>query len=200
LSVLTELELEKIFKNMSKEKLNTVDNNDNIIGAEDRRIIHQKGLLHREVHVYFVTLKKEIIFQHRAKDKDTFPDLLDATVGGHVEISDSYEETAVKETFEETGVVLKKSDLIIINKVHKNSKDEVTGMINHAFQKEFIYIFNGNIKDLKIEEGKALGFESWSIKDLGNLTDDEKTRFIPCLRRFVNNTLIDFIENKLKYI
>lgn len=60
-----------------------------------RENIHNQGLLHREIHVWFYTPKGEIIFQHRAKDKDTYPDLLDATVGGHVEINSDYENTAL---------------------------------------------------------------------------------------------------------
>ena len=67
-------------------KLNIIDENGNITGEETRENIHKQGLLHREIHVWFYTPKGEILFQHRAKDKDTYPDLLDATVGGHVEI------------------------------------------------------------------------------------------------------------------
>lgn len=119
---------------MAKDKLNIVDKNDNIIGTESREVIHSKGLLHREVHVHFVTHKNEIIFQHRAKDKDTFPDLLDATVGGHVEIGDNYSESAIKESLEETGVEVRISDLIPLDKVHNKSEDKATGKINHAFQ------------------------------------------------------------------
>jgi len=45
----------------------------------------KKGCFIEKIHVWFVTPDGEIIFQRRAKDKDTYPDLLDATVGGHVE-------------------------------------------------------------------------------------------------------------------
>jgi isopentenyl-diphosphate Delta-isomerase len=185
---------------MPKETLNIVDDNDNIIGIEDRKVIHQKGLLHREVHVYFVTPKNEIIFQHRAKNKDTFPDLFDATVGGHVEIGDSYEQAANKEAFEETGIRISKKDLILIDKIHKISKDEATGAVNHAFQEEFIYMFKGRSEDLKIEEGKALGFEVWPIEKLKNLNEEESSRFIPYIYKFTTTVLIDFIKNKLKPI
>jgi isopentenyldiphosphate isomerase len=89
---------------MSKNFLEVVNENDEVVGTESRESIHQKGLFHREVHVLFYTPKGEIIFQHRAKDKDMYPDLLDATVGGHVEIGDSYEATAIKEAAEETGI------------------------------------------------------------------------------------------------
>lgn len=86
------------------EYLNIVDEDDNIIGQETRSEVHRLGLLHHEVHVYFITSNKEIIFQHRAKDKDFYPDLLDATVGGHVDLGDDYKETAIREVEEETGL------------------------------------------------------------------------------------------------
>ncbi|MFH1661694.1 MAG: NUDIX domain-containing protein [Candidatus Falkowbacteria bacterium] len=180
---------------MENKKLNIIDDNDNIIGTEDRKIIHKNGLLHREVHVYFVTPKNEIIFQHRAKDKETFPDLLDATVGGHVEIGDDYKISAVKETIEETGVSIKISDLIPIDKVHKISKDNVTKKINHTFRQNYIYIYDGKVKNLKIEVGEGMGFVAYTIKKLLNLNDTEKSKFIPCVYKFTNVTLIDFINN-----
>lgn len=182
---------------MAKNKLNIVDEDDNVIGVEDRKIIHEKGLLHREVHVHFVTPENKIIFQHRAKDKDTYPDLLDATVGGHVEIGESYEDAAVKETFEETGVKINNQDLIIVDKIHKISKDKITGMTNHAFQKEYIYIYKGNIGELKVEKGKALGFEVCSIEDLLSLSYNEKSKFIPYIYKLATTVLKNFIKNKL---
>ena len=60
--------------------------------------MHKKGLLHPEIHVWFYTPDKEIIFQHRAKNKDTYPDLLDATVGGHVDIGEYVDKAALRET------------------------------------------------------------------------------------------------------
>ena len=72
-------------------RLNIVNEEGEIVGVETREDIHNQGLLHRECHVWFYTPAGEIIFQHRAKDKDTYPDLLDATVGGHVEIGSDYD-------------------------------------------------------------------------------------------------------------
>ena len=177
------------------QKLNIVDENDNIIGEDSRENIHKYGLLHRETHVFFVSSKKEIIFQHRAKNKDTFPDKLDATVGGHVEIGDSYEKTAIKEAKEETGVKINPADLIFINKIKKYSKDEATGKINNNFNSRYLYVYRGNIADLKVEGKEALGFESFSLEKLVNLSITEKTRFIPFVLNFSVGELIKFIKN-----
>ncbi len=161
--------------------LSVVDENDDVIGQATRREIHEKGLLHREIHVWFITPKGEIIFQHRAKDKDTYPDLLDATVGGHVEIGDSYEKTALKEMEEETGVKGNSNDLHFIAKFAKRSEDPVTKTINNTIRAQYTYVYRGSVSDLKIEEGKALGFEAWPIDQLSHLNDEDRKKFIPLI-------------------
>lgn len=178
-----------------EEFLNIVSEDDEIIGPETRKNIHKEGLLHQEIHVYFITPKKEIIFQHRAKNKDTFPDLLDATVGGHVEIGQTYEETAIKETEEETGVKIDRSNLIFIDKIKNFSRDEATGKINSAFQSKYLYVYFGEVKDLKIEAGKAIGFEAWPIDKLANLTAADRKKFIPHVLDFALGELTEFINN-----
>jgi isopentenyldiphosphate isomerase len=122
-----------------------------------------------------------MIFQHRAKDKDTYPDLLDATVGGHVDLGMGYEDTAVKEMKEETGIVSTIDDLHLLKKIHNRSVDSVTGTINNAIKAEYGYVYKGKISDLKVEPGKAIGFEAWPIEKIFNLTADEKKRFIPVI-------------------
>ena len=101
---------------------------------------HAEGLLHREIHVYVVTPEKEFIFQHRAKDKDTYPDMLDSTVGGHVEIGETYLQAAVKETFEETGIKVTEDDLVFIKKLPSKAYDEKTGARNNTFKSEFLFV------------------------------------------------------------
>lgn len=163
------------------ERLNIVDEKGKIIGEESRERIHKDGLLHREIHVWLYTPKREIIFQHRAKDKDTFPDLLDASVGGHVEIGDSCKETAVKELGEEAGLKVKESDIVYITTTKTKNFDEVTGMTNHALREIFTYRFDGNISELTVENGKSLGFEAWSIDTILNISEEDRSRFIPSI-------------------
>src|SRR3989344_5472817 len=154
---------------MKEEQLEVINEDDEVIGLESRETIHQKGLLHREIHVWFITPNREIIFQHRAKNKDTYPDKLDATVGGHVEPGVSYEETAVKECEEETGVKL---DLLNLRLV-------------------YVYLFDDNISDLRVEEGKAIGFEAWRIDSLPSLSKQDQERFIPMI---LSKEFLDLFE------
>jgi len=158
--------------------LNIVDENDEIVGKSTREEIHQKGLLHREIHIWFITPKGEIVFQHRAKDKDTYPDKLDATVGGHVEPGMSYEETAIKEGQEETGIDIDPSKLVFLRKMRKKSFDQVTGLTNNTIRNQYAYLYEDSITNLKVEEGKSEGFETWKIDDLPNLPESDKEKFI----------------------
>ena len=98
------------------EMLEVVDNNDNVIRTETKEKIHDEELLHRDVHIWFITPNGEIVFQHRSKSKNLLPDKLDATVAGHVELNDSYEKTAIKECKEETGVDIDVNKLVFLIK------------------------------------------------------------------------------------
>lgn len=170
-----------IIKFMSNggRKLNIVDEAGNIIGVETRGKIHKEGLLHREIHVWIYTPKREIIFQHREKNKDTFPDLLDASVGGHVEIGEEFIDAALKELEEEAGIKASAKELTFIQTTKTKSLDAVTGMINHALRAVYAYRYDGKVENLKVEKGKSQGFESWPFEKLFNATEEEKKRFIP---------------------
>lgn len=168
-------------KAMKEGQLEVINENDEIIGLESRKVIHQKGLLHREIHIWFMTPAREIIFQHRAKDKDTYPDKLDATVGGHVEPEMSYEATAFKEGEEETGIALDPSKLKLVKKMRQVTFDESTGLTNNTIRFQYVYLFEGELSELQVEEGKAIGFEAWKIDSLTGVSEEDQKRFIPAI-------------------
>ena len=162
-------------------KLNIVDENGKIIGEETRDTIHRLGLLHREIHVLFYTAFGEIIFQHRGRSKDTHPDLLAATVGGHVEIGLDFVDTAIKETEEETGIRVKKKELVFLKKLRTNSYDRITDKTNNTIRVVFAYHYGGKIEDLIVEKDEAMGFEAWLLNTLFNLSESDKGKFIPAM-------------------
>jgi isopentenyl-diphosphate delta-isomerase len=163
---------------MKNNKFEVVDENDEVIGLEEKEIIRKKGLLLRITLVWFFTPKGEIILQHRSPNKDIHPDKLDATVGGKVEPGHSYEETAILETAEEAGVIIRKEELIQLFKIKRNVFDEARGINDRNFTMHFAYCYKGDIKDLKIEEGKSLGFEVWSVDKILSLPEEQKKFFI----------------------
>lgn len=176
-------------------KLNIVNQQENIIGQEDRKIIHRDALWHQEVNIWFYTPKQEIIFQHRSKNKDIFADKLDATVGGHVEIGDDYNTTAIKEIKEETGLDLNIEDLEFIRVIKRSLKEK--DIINNAFQGVYIYKYNDDLDDLVIEKNKNIGFEVYDINNLMHM-DDDKNKFISGTFSPEILEIFQIIKNKFK--
>jgi isopentenyldiphosphate isomerase len=165
---------------MSKKgNLNIVNENGEITGEDSRENIHNKGLLHREVHVWFYTTNGEIIFQHRSKSADTFPDLLDATVGGHVEIGQDYEDTALKEIEEETGIKTTKEKLEFIEFTRTKGFDPATNKTNNVLRAVYAYCFHDDLKNLKLETDKGVGFEAWTFDSIFNISEANRKKLIP---------------------
>lgn len=159
------------------EILNIVDDTDHVIGQATRRNIHLNGLLHREVAVWVYNDTGELLLQRRAPDKDIAPNLLDTSAGGHVGIGDTYVQAAVKELKEETNIEASVKDLALITKNERKSGQQLDGKINNAIRLVFVYHFNREKDDLRMEEGKITSLEWWPMEKLLNLSDTEKKEF-----------------------
>ncbi|MEK7086919.1 MAG: NUDIX domain-containing protein, partial [Patescibacteria group bacterium] len=90
-----------------------------------------------------------------------------------------YEETAVKEAEEETGLKINPEDLKLVTTIRHTAHDEITGKINNVIRRIYVYEYNGPISELKIEQGKATGFEAVKIDSLFDMSEEEKKKFIP---------------------
>ena len=171
---------------MGNKRLNIVDELGNIVGEETRDKIHREGLLHKIVHVWFYTSDKRLIFQRRGKDAETYPNKLDATAGGHVEIGQGDVEAAITETKEETGILVERGDLVFLGiKRLGPAKDELTGTLSSHLVLVFSHLFNGEITELKAEsnEDGGIKFEAIPIDKVFSLADLEKEDFINSLLR-----------------
>jgi len=164
-----------------KEELETIDEEGKIIRKESREKIHKEGLLHREVHVWVYNDKGEILFQKRAPNKDTFPNLFDASAGGHVDIGEDYLSAGIRELEEETGIKAEKEDLVLIGEFKKKAHDKSTDKTNYATKKIYAYYFKGKEEELNLEKNKATKLKFWPIKSLFNLSKEEEKEFIPTL-------------------
>lgn len=144
---------------MADGLLDVVDENDVVVGQRLRSDIHKEGLRHREVHVWFVTPDRQVIFQRRSPTKESAPNMLDATAGGHVECGQSYLQAALMEVQEETGLTLRENDLVEIAYLKTAWKDTVTTVRNNPFRTSYLHVFRGNVADLAVEAGQGAGFE-----------------------------------------
>lgn len=80
-----------------------------------------KGLLHGAAHVWIwreVAGSKEVLLQRRAADKRTFPNMLDISAAGHIDLGETPEQAAIREAQEEIGLTIEPSNLILVDRFH----------------------------------------------------------------------------------
>jgi len=161
---------------MAEEIFDIINDKDEVVGTAPRSIAHRDGLLHRAVHVLFVTPQGEAVLQRRSAMKDTYPGYLTITVGGHVPSSSSYDETVITEIFEETGQRLQLSDLAPVGWLFYDVHDPQTRAHDRERVKVYGHVFRGKPSDLKIEPGEGTGFELYPISKLLSMPEEERTR------------------------
>jgi 16S rRNA (adenine1518-N6/adenine1519-N6)-dimethyltransferase len=89
---------------LDDELFDVVDEGDEVLRQEERKVVHQEKLLHRAVHVFVFNKRKELLLQKRSALKDNFPNLWDSSAAGHLDAGENYDACAVRELGEELGI------------------------------------------------------------------------------------------------
>lgn len=90
---------------MSEEYFDVIDKYGNIIGKATRTECHKdRSLAHRVVHVLVFNSNGELLLQKRHKNKDIQPGKWDTSVGGHLNLGETFEKAVVREMQEELGI------------------------------------------------------------------------------------------------
>ena len=98
-----------IFHGMSEEIFDVVNERDEVVGQNTRREVHARGLWHRAIHVLVFNARGEIFLQKRSLKKDIAAGKWDSSTSGHVDSSEDYDTTAVRELGEEIGLFVKQT-------------------------------------------------------------------------------------------
>ena len=91
---------------MSEEIFDVVNERDQVIGRATRQNVHQRGLMHRAIHVLVFNSLGQVFLQQRSTKKDRQPGLWDSSVSGHLDSGEEYDACAMRELQEEIGLKL----------------------------------------------------------------------------------------------
>ena len=86
------------------ELFDVVDEQDCVIDQATRQEVHDKGLLHRAVHILVFNKKHDCLLQKRSALKDRHPGVWDSSAAGHLDAGEDYETAARRELEEELGI------------------------------------------------------------------------------------------------
>ena len=86
------------------ENICVLNENGTIKDFEDRKEVHEKGILHLTVQCWITNSKQEVLIQRRSEKKDQCPGKWDVSFGGHCTQTDSQDiliSNLIKESEEE---------------------------------------------------------------------------------------------------
>jgi len=152
---------------MNHELLAVVDDHDFIVDYRPRHLVHALGLKHRAVHVLVFNDTGLLFLQKRSLTKDINPGLWDTSAAGHVDVNESYDACAHRETSEELGIQPEQLEFLF-----KLSACETTGM-------EFVQVYrcrlNGPFSLAADEIDDGQWFEAAAISLRVNRNDPSLT-------------------------
>jgi len=103
------------------EPIDVIDDDDNIIGLEDRGLCHSLGLRHKVVFVFLVSPDGKIFLQRKRGGINPEKDLLDIGVEGHVGASEDIGPCAMRKIKEKCNFSPQSGRLKLITSYNRNS-------------------------------------------------------------------------------
>jgi isopentenyldiphosphate isomerase len=129
---------------------------------------HQLGLWHRCFHCWIVAPETPpggpyLFVQRRAAGKDTWPNRLDVTIGGHLGAG---EETldGLREVEEELGLRVAVGELIALGT--RRAEKEIPAGFDREFQEVFLLVRSLTPKDLRLQQEEVAAVVRLRLDDI----------------------------------
>lgn len=130
--------------------------------TETRDKCHKEGLWHKAVVVFIINSKGQVLLQKRSSSKKMWPNMWDITAGGHVLSGEFGFQAILRESKEELGIELNKSDITFIGaSISTNMKGNI---INKHFNEYYVANKEIDEKKLKLQE-EEVSEVRWIDKD-----------------------------------
>lgn len=109
------------------EMFDVVDENDGVVRAASRGVVHAENLWHRAIHMLVFNAQGELFLQKRSAWKDKHPGKWDSSAAGHLDSGESYEAAARRELSEELGLPTAVSATLHLEEVGRLTASAETG-------------------------------------------------------------------------
>ena len=100
--------------------------------------VHRDGDWHRAAHLWLVADDGRVLLQRRSASKENWPDLWDISVAGHVSAGEQSRDAAIREAFEELGLVLSPRELTFLGTLQWHATLDGGAYIENEFHDVFV--------------------------------------------------------------
>jgi len=162
---------------------------------------HKKGLWHASTQIWIYTPDGKILIQKRTANKDTYPNLWDISVAGHLSAGDTPESASLREIEEEIGLIISAKALHFLKTV-KNSKQPSKTIIDNEFNHLFLCCNDIKIEELKLQTEEVADVKLLLIDEFKNQLKNNYSEFVPHgmeYYTYIINSIISRLELKSKY-
>lgn len=142
-------------------------------GPVPRETAHRNGTPHEAVHLWVVRNGRavpEILFQHRAAHKESYPDCLDITVGGHVPYGYGGNKV-LKEAEEEIGILPDERDLIDLGWYRYEERKE--GLYQREIQHVYLLSDDRELHQFRFRDGEVAGIYAVGLDKVQRVIDGD---------------------------
>ena len=157
---------------MNDELIDIYDSDMNLLGISSKQQAHQEGLWHKTGHCWIITEDGNIWLQLRGSDKQLYPNLLDISCAGHIQIGESTKSGTLREIEEEIGIHLEENNL---EKMFTHKLVFDNPYKNREFCHTYLYKTQLKLTDLKLCPTEVDGMFEADIQDLLDLFLGDKT-------------------------
>ena len=140
------------------EKVYILNEKGEVLGLEDRPIVHENGTLHAGVQCWVMNSKGQILIQRRSAKKEQSPGKWDVSFGGHCTKTDNphgiYVGNLIKEGYEELGLTIDVENIVKLGEARYTSQGgknrEVLAVYLTSVPDDQKFVFrDGEVSDVK---------------------------------------------------
>ncbi len=141
--------------------------------------VHQKGLWHRAVNVWFLNSKHELLIQKRSAHKESFPNAWDISCAGHMSQGDTSMGAAIREVQEELGIKINESDLEFLFSLPYQYVIHNGKFINNEWNDVYLVKGDWDLKEYKLDPQEVAEVQFIFYKKLEQIIIQKSFDFVP---------------------
>lgn len=159
------------------EYIDIVDETGNLTGETvSRKVVHEKGLWHRTVHIWVVNENRDVLLQKRSIKKESHPGLWDISCAGHISAGETSIGAAVKELDEELGIPAEASDFRLLFTDKTSFTHSNGAYVDNEIHDTYLFLKPVSIDRMiidpeEVEEIRYISFDLFKKR----VTDEDKT-------------------------